>query len=143
MRDSAPTQLAASRADVTRRKEGNSPTQATTTYIASKSVLTTEGALAVLQAAMAKATEQGTPMTIAVVDDAGALKAFVRMDGANNGSIQYPRRLTHPTDIHNYAELMFGLFDLFPHITPYRPGTPSYDQLYRHQHLASVVDAAL
>jgi hypothetical protein len=36
-----------------------------------------------------------------------------------------------------------SLFDLFPHITPYRPGTPSYDQLYRRQHLDGVADVAL
>ena len=56
---------------------------------------------------------------------------------------RYPRWLTHPTDIHNYAELVFGLFDLFPLLKPYRPGTSSYDQLYRHQHLVGVADAAL
>jgi hypothetical protein len=47
------------------------------------------------------------------------------------------------TDTHSYSELLFGLFDLFPLITPYRPGAPSYDQLYRHQHLVGVADAAL
>jgi hypothetical protein len=38
---------------------------------------------------------------------------------------------------------MFRLFDLFPLITPYWAGTRPYDQLYRHQHLAGVADAAL
>ena len=44
--------------------------------------LTHAGALAVLQAAMAKATEIGVPQCIAVVDAGGNLLAFVRMDGA-------------------------------------------------------------
>jgi hypothetical protein len=51
--------------------------------------------------------------------------------------------ITHSTDIQSYTELLFGLFDLFPLITPYWAGTPPYDQLYRHQHLAGVADAAL
>jgi len=44
-------------------------------------------ALAVLEAARAKAVEQGTLMDIAVVDAGANLKAFVRMDGAFLGSI--------------------------------------------------------
>lgn len=50
---------------------------------------------------------------------------------------------TQSIDIHCYTELLFGLFDLFPLITPYRAGTPPYDQLYRHQHLVGVANAAL
>lgn len=42
-----------------------------------------------LQAATAKAEELAAPMCIAVVDDGGALKAFIRMDGANLGSVQW------------------------------------------------------
>jgi uncharacterized protein GlcG (DUF336 family) len=38
---------------------------------------------------MAKAAKQGTPMCIAVVDDGGNLKAFVRIDRANLGSLQW------------------------------------------------------
>jgi len=41
----------------------------------------------VIDAAAAKATEIGQPMDIAVVDAGGNLKALVRMDGANIGSI--------------------------------------------------------
>ena len=63
-------------------------TQETTTYT-TKPVLTTEGALAVLRAAMAKAREIGVPMTIVVVDDEGTLKAFIRMNGANHGTIDW------------------------------------------------------
>jgi uncharacterized protein GlcG (DUF336 family) len=40
------------------------------------------GALAVLNAAVDKATELGVPQCIAVVDAGGNLLAFVRMDGA-------------------------------------------------------------
>jgi uncharacterized protein GlcG (DUF336 family) len=46
-----------------------------------------EEAQRVITAAAAKATEIGQPMDIAVVDAGGNLKAHVRMDGANIGSI--------------------------------------------------------
>lgn len=64
-------------------------TQETATYAATRPVLTTEGALAVLRAAMAKATEIGVPMTVVLVDDEGTLKAFARMDGTNHGTIDW------------------------------------------------------
>ncbi len=41
----------------------------------------------VIDAAAAKATEIGQPMDVAVVDAGGNLKAHIRMDGANIGSI--------------------------------------------------------
>ena len=44
--------------------------------------LTHAGALAVLEAAVAKAIEMQVPQCIAVVDAGGNLLAFVRMDGA-------------------------------------------------------------
>lgn len=49
--------------------------------------ITLEQAQKVVEAAKAKAKEQGTLMDIAVVDVGGNLKAFVRMDGAFLGSI--------------------------------------------------------
>lgn len=49
--------------------------------------LTVDGALAVMQAALAKAREIGVPEVVAVVDAAGNLKAFARMDGSPNSSI--------------------------------------------------------
>ena len=45
-------------------------------------LLTHAGALAVLEAAIAKATEMQVPQCIAVVDAGGNLLAFARMDGA-------------------------------------------------------------
>ena len=45
-------------------------------------LLTHAGALAVLEAAFAKATEMQVPQCIAVVDAGGNLLAFARMDGA-------------------------------------------------------------
>ncbi len=44
--------------------------------------LTNEGAMKVLNAAMAKAEEMGVPQCISVVDAGGHLLAFSRMDGA-------------------------------------------------------------
>ncbi len=48
----------------------------------SKQTISAEGAQQVMSAAIAKANELGVPMSIAVVDDSGQLKAFLRMDGA-------------------------------------------------------------
>ena len=47
-----------------------------------KASISTEAAHRIIAAAEAKASEMGTPMVIAVVDDGGVLKAFSRMDGA-------------------------------------------------------------
>jgi uncharacterized protein GlcG (DUF336 family) len=47
---------------------------------------------AVIAAAGAKATEIGIPMNVAVLDGAGHLKAFLRMDGALLGSIDVAMR---------------------------------------------------
>jgi len=49
--------------------------------------ISTEQALAVVKAAIAKAKEINTRMDIAVVDAGSNLKAFVRMDAAWQGSI--------------------------------------------------------
>ncbi len=49
--------------------------------------LTQEGALKLLDAAVAKAEGNKTPMCIAVVDDGGNLLAFIRMNGAKIHSI--------------------------------------------------------
>lgn len=44
--------------------------------------LTHQGALAVLQAGIAKAEALGVPQNITVVDESGNMLAFIRMDGA-------------------------------------------------------------
>jgi uncharacterized protein GlcG (DUF336 family) len=54
--------------------------------------LTHEGALNVVQAAVARAAALGVPQCIAVVDDRGRLLAFVRMDGAKFLSVQTAQR---------------------------------------------------
>src|SRR6516165_37733 len=50
--------------------------------------VTAELARAMIDAAERKATEMGHPFVIAVVDEAGVLKAFSRMDGAALLSVQ-------------------------------------------------------
>ena len=55
--------------------------------VAQVPVLTTDGAMAVLQAALAKAQEIGVPEVITIVDAAGTVKALVRMDGSPNASL--------------------------------------------------------
>ncbi|MEU0495385.1 heme-binding protein [Mycobacterium sp. NPDC006124] len=54
--------------------------------------ITLASATKVVEAAIAKATEIGQPMNIAVVDDGGHLVAFVRMDGAIKASIDISTR---------------------------------------------------
>lgn len=49
--------------------------------------ITAERAQAAIQAAEAEAKKRGWPMNISVVDSGGNLVAFVRMDGAQLGSI--------------------------------------------------------
>lgn len=51
-------------------------------YLRQTRELTHEGAMVVLQGAIAKAEEMGVPQCIAIVDTGGNLLAFVRMDGA-------------------------------------------------------------
>ena len=48
----------------------------------------TKTALAAIQSAAAKAETMGVPMSLAVTDNAGQLKAFLRMDGASLISLQ-------------------------------------------------------
>jgi uncharacterized protein GlcG (DUF336 family) len=50
--------------------------------------ISTEAARRMIEAAEAKAREIGTPMAIAVCDQAGVLKAFSRMDGAALFAVQ-------------------------------------------------------
>lgn len=50
--------------------------------------LTHEGALAALNAGIAKAADMGQPQCISVVDAGGHLLAFVRMDGAFHMSLE-------------------------------------------------------
>jgi glc operon protein GlcG len=49
--------------------------------------LTCEGAMKLLQAAMAKAADIGVPQCISIVDAGGHLLAFARMDGAFSQSV--------------------------------------------------------
>lgn len=52
-----------------------------------KRSISAEAAQLLLDAAAAKASEMGKPMCIAVTDEAGVLKAFRRMDGAPQLSV--------------------------------------------------------
>ena len=62
------------------------PTDGLTT---AKPVLTAAGAEAVLKTAEARALENRAAMTIAVVDAAGMLMAFLRMDGAPGITVEW------------------------------------------------------
>lgn len=66
------------------------PVGAATDYASTE--IDREAAMRVIDAAIVEAGNQGVPMNIAVVDTAGHLKAFVRMDGALLGSIDISQR---------------------------------------------------
>ena len=53
-----------------------------------KKNVTLDRAQTVIEAALRKAADIGVPMNVAVVDEGGNLKSFVRMDKAWLGSIQ-------------------------------------------------------
>jgi len=53
----------------------------------------------VLKGAMEKAIKIGVPMNVAVMDEAGHLKAFVRMDGALLGSIDIAIKKAKSADL--------------------------------------------
>ncbi len=63
-------------------RDSSSPT-------APRTVISSDGAAAVLRAVEAKAAAIGVPVVIAVVDDSTALKAFLRMDGTPPGAIRW------------------------------------------------------
>ena len=77
-----------------------------------------EQAQAVIAAAMAKATEIGTRMDIAVVDAGTNLKAFVRMDGAWLGSIDIALRKARTARLFDFATGDIGALS--------QPGGPLY-----------------
>jgi uncharacterized protein GlcG (DUF336 family) len=58
-------------------------------FTVSSESLTLDGAMAVIQAALAKATELGVPEYVVVVDTAGNIKAAARQDGAGITSLTY------------------------------------------------------
>src|SRR4051812_25144612 len=64
-----------------------SATPAAGAGIGTTATLTLDGAMTVLQAALAKAQDIGVAEVVAVVDAAGDLKAFARMDGSYLTSI--------------------------------------------------------
>jgi len=55
--------------------------------VAQKGTITLAGANMLVTVAVAKATEIGVPMSVAIVDESGVLKAFNRMDGAGTAGV--------------------------------------------------------
>ena len=53
-----------------------------------KPTVSAAGAALAIEAALAKADELGARVTVAVVDDAGVLRALVRQDGAGGATVQ-------------------------------------------------------
>jgi uncharacterized protein GlcG (DUF336 family) len=80
--------------------------------------LTLDQAQKIIEAAKAKAKEQGTLMDIAVVDAGGNLKAFARMDGAFLGSIDISVKKARTARLFNMSSKELG--DLA------QPGKPLY-----------------
>ncbi|HWP46142.1 MAG TPA: heme-binding protein [Candidatus Limnocylindrales bacterium] len=74
---------------------GQSQTGQTGSLLRDRKTLTLELAKKMLEAAEAKARENGWKLNIAIVDDGGNLLAFHRMDGAFLGSIQIAMGKAH------------------------------------------------
>ena len=70
--------------------------------------ITLEQATKVVEAAKAKAKQQGTLMDIAVVDAGGNLKAFARMDGAFLGSIDISIKKARTARLFNMPSKTLG-----------------------------------
>ena len=92
-----------------------------------KASISTEAAHRMIAAAEAKASEMGTPMVIAVVDDGGVLKAFSRMDGAPLLSVEIAQNKA-------YTAAAFGLathawFDFIKGDEPLRLGIVHTERL--------------
>lgn len=92
-------------------------------HVFQKASITSESAHRMIEAAERKAREIGHPMVIAVVDDAGVLKAFSRMDGAALLSVQVAQDKA-------YTAAGFGLstdawHDFIKNDPPLAAGAPS------------------
>jgi uncharacterized protein GlcG (DUF336 family) len=86
-----------------------------------------ETAKRALDAAAAKAGELKLPMSIAVTDEAGLLKALLRMDGASLGSVQIAQDKA-------YSAVSLGLathlwHDFIKHDAPLLHGLPHVSRL--------------
>ena len=93
------------------------------TQVFRKTSITSETAHRMIDAAERKAREIGHPMVIAVVDEAGVLKAFSRMDGAALLSVQVAQDKA-------YTAAGFGLptdawHDFIKNDPPLAAGAPS------------------
>ena len=67
-----------------------------------KKSITSEGAFKAILAAEKKAREIGVPMCISITDESGVLKAFTRMDGAPQLSVDISRDKA-------YSAIAFGI----------------------------------
>jgi len=67
--------------------EKTAEAQLSSQVMSQKGTITAAGANALVVVAVAKALEIGVPMSIAVVDESGVLKAFTRMDGAGTAGV--------------------------------------------------------
>jgi uncharacterized protein GlcG (DUF336 family) len=61
--------------------------QSSGVVLTQKGTITVAGANALVNAAIAKASEIGVTISVAVVDESGVLKAFSRMDGAGTAGV--------------------------------------------------------
>jgi uncharacterized protein GlcG (DUF336 family) len=93
------------------------------TAVISKPTISHEAARALIDAAVAKAEAIGLPVTVAVVDESGVLKAFQRMDGAALVSVQLAQDKA-------YTSVGFGLssdgwYDFIKEDGPLALGAPA------------------
>jgi uncharacterized protein GlcG (DUF336 family) len=87
-----------------------------------KRTISQHAAEQVLAAAVQKAGELGVPSTVVVVDESGALKAAVRMDGAPLISVEAARRKAYTSATSGYPT--GGFYDFISGDAPLLRGIP-------------------
>src|SRR3954451_3808242 len=88
-----------------------------------KASITTQAAHRVIAAAEAKASEMGTPMVIAVVDDGGVLKEVRRVDGAALLGVQVAQDKAYPPVV--FGMPTHGWHDFIKDDPPLADGAPT------------------
>ena len=97
------------------------------TVSVTKQSISLEAAERALAAAKAKAAELKIPMTIAIADEAGTLKAFARMEGASLLSVQVAIDKAYTSAISGFDTE--GFFDFIQRDPPLLAGVPNLPRI--------------
>lgn len=92
-----------------------------------KHSVTAELANRITAAASAKAVELGLQVSLAVVDDSGLLKSFLRMDGANVAGMQAAQDKAYTAVMYQWDTALWDKYLEASHVL--RVGAANYDRL--------------